>query len=761
MKTAVSNKPVESGGLVSESQFRIKQSAKAFSILSSGLYSNKHEAILRELGCNAYDSHVEAGKADVPFTVHLPTRLNPTFSVRDYGVGLDHDGVINIYTTYFESTKQDSNDYVGCMGLGSKSPFSYTDNFTVTAIKDGVKRHYTAFINEEGVPSIALMGEDETDECNGVEVSFAVNDSHDMYRFRDEAASVYKWFKIKPEITGDEVNIPEIEYAERDVVPGVHIRKNERGYYHDRKSYALMGNVAYPIKLEDVGKDDDAAKRKSQIREMFEQGGLVVEFGIGDLDIAASREELSYIQHTLDNIYKRGQEVSDKLGEFIEKELVGAKTKWERTAVLNRLHDSNRHLFAPAIMDFVIRNPRKFFKYTRINLHGAKTYFALEDFRAIHEDLQVGYYNIEKRYSDDAVVAKRWNHEHLQKDLDDNDSDLVAAYEIDTKTAIVIQDDKGGLLPRVKEGVMNKQIPNRNVLTFRITNKDVNKDKIYKRVRRLMGNPKVILSSTLPKTSTAHVSAKLLKVFEFYGTYGSYHSREYRFKLKTDVTKLDKALKNKHVYLPLQHKSIDTGSGTMSPDGFRKFCDNNDLAKFLGINIDNVYGINKTTRKLIDGDKGWVNFFDLLDRKFAKIDWAKAKAEALRKYIRSQIDSNEYDFQYIDKKKLEDLKGNSPFGKMVTYYLDNAGVKADGNIAYDRLIIAMKNITKDDKRKAKLDKLLKAIEVDSADKELVKIRKEVEATYPMLDHLDLNNRWNAKKHWQDAYEYIKLVDSTL
>ena len=110
-------------------EFRIRNSAKAFSILSSGLYANKIRAIIRELSCNAVDSHVAAGKADVPFEVHLPTALSPWFSIRDFGTGLSHEQVTKIYTTYFESTKTDSNDFIGALGLGSKSPFSYTNNF--------------------------------------------------------------------------------------------------------------------------------------------------------------------------------------------------------------------------------------------------------------------------------------------------------------------------------------------------------------------------------------------------------------------------------------------------------------------------------------------------------------------------------------------------------------------------------------------------------------------------------------------------------
>jgi len=96
--------------------FKIKASAKAFSILSSGLYANKIRAIIRELSCNAVDSHVAAGRTDTPFDVHLPNDLEPWFSIRDYGTGLSHEQVSSIYTTYFESTKTESNDYIGALG---------------------------------------------------------------------------------------------------------------------------------------------------------------------------------------------------------------------------------------------------------------------------------------------------------------------------------------------------------------------------------------------------------------------------------------------------------------------------------------------------------------------------------------------------------------------------------------------------------------------------------------------------------------------
>ena len=145
------NSVFPNGGL---GEFKIKNSAKAFSILSSGLYANKIRAIIRELSCNAYDSHVAAGTVSEPFDIHLPNSFEPYFAIRDYGIGLDHSGVVNVYTTYFESTKTDSNDYIGALGLGSKSPFSYVNTFKVVAIKNGRRGVYTTFINENGVPSI-------------------------------------------------------------------------------------------------------------------------------------------------------------------------------------------------------------------------------------------------------------------------------------------------------------------------------------------------------------------------------------------------------------------------------------------------------------------------------------------------------------------------------------------------------------------------------------------------------------------------------
>lgn len=89
--------------------------------------------MIRELSCNAKDAHVDAGKGDVPFEIHLPNDLEPWFAVTDFGIGLSHEDVTGLYRTYFDSTKTKSNDVTGQFGIGSKSPFAYVDQFTVEA----------------------------------------------------------------------------------------------------------------------------------------------------------------------------------------------------------------------------------------------------------------------------------------------------------------------------------------------------------------------------------------------------------------------------------------------------------------------------------------------------------------------------------------------------------------------------------------------------------------------------------------------------
>jgi HSP90 family molecular chaperone len=86
MKTAETT--VTNTSLSNSKVFKIVASAKSFSLLSDKLYKDQLTAILRELGTNAYDAHVEAKKADIPFIVTLPNSLEPTLTIEDTGIGM-------------------------------------------------------------------------------------------------------------------------------------------------------------------------------------------------------------------------------------------------------------------------------------------------------------------------------------------------------------------------------------------------------------------------------------------------------------------------------------------------------------------------------------------------------------------------------------------------------------------------------------------------------------------------------------------------
>jgi hypothetical protein len=341
LNTAPDN-PVTMGGIAHVSEFKIRNSAKAFGILSSGLYANKIRAIIRELSCNAVDSHVAAGRPDTVFDVHLPTMLAPYFAIRDYGTGLSHDQVCNIYTTYFESTKADSNDFIGALGLGSKSPFSYTDNFTVTAIQNGHRGIYSAFINDTGVPSVALMGQDETDEADGVEVRFAVEDRYDFSKFVEESQSVFKHFRVQPNFTGARCQVDAVEYRRKDIVPGVHERAG-RGYGHDSCNRAIMGHIEYPIDIPkaQLGKDLESL---SDMR-------LDIYFNIGDIEFQASREGLQYTPTTIAAIRKKYTEIARVIDQIVFDEADAIDNMWKRRDYL--VDKARSTLWNRAVMAYV------------------------------------------------------------------------------------------------------------------------------------------------------------------------------------------------------------------------------------------------------------------------------------------------------------------------------------------------------------------------------------------------------------------------
>ncbi len=600
LQTAPQNEAIISNvGEIGE--FRIRNSAKAFNILSSGLYANKIRAIVRELSCNAVDSHVAAGKKETPFDVHLPSQLEPWFAIRDYGTGLSHEQVTNIYTTYFESTKTESNDFIGALGLGSKSPFSYTDNFSVTAIKDGVKGIYTAFINDQGVPSIALMTTEQTDEPAGVEVKFSVNDRWDFDKFRQEAREVYRYFKLRPVVSGEVAfEFRDIEYDTRDIIPNVHSYKDTRG------SRAIMGNIAYPIEI------PNADQTLGDLRQLL-SCGLEMHFEIGELDFQASREGLSYIPQTVTAIKRKLEAVNAQLAIHIAKEADAIPNLWDRAVFLSKKCHNN--LWSAAVKKYAQDSKLPTFDDSRYG--GTMTFKMKVDELAKKYNIVVRGFAYQKHTK--AYPNKKQDSHYSDTRNAQGHYDMYHYWGITVSKDVkfVVNDTKVGAVERAKFHYRStKPQDNADVFVLEKANKD--KEMNLKAFFKAIYNPPegaVMLASDLQKKERADSglgkNVTILALQER-GHGGYYREREMVWRDAGKADSFDDT--QTYYYLPLSGFEVQSKFGMNNVKEFY-----NDL-KDCGIPglQTTIYGVRKGDIEFIRTQKNWINIEEHISKELNK-----------------------------------------------------------------------------------------------------------------------------------------------
>lgn len=325
---------VVSNTLPNTTQYSIKASAKAFKILSDGLYSDKIAAPIRELSTNAYDAHVAQGNTHTPFDVHLPSVAEPWFSIRDYGIGMSKQELQTTYTTYFDSNKTHSNDFVGCMGLGSKTPFTLSDAFTVTSIKDGKKTTVINYLDED-VPNFSIISEEDTDEASGTEIKFTPTETNTYDKLRESAQRILGYFDVTPNLTigstKEEVKVPTKRLEGKD------------WYYVDSQlaysdSIILMGNVAYPFNFCDVSDDFEKKYGWSNTYEYRRLvSNLVFRVPIGNLDITASREEIGWTSEGREYMVNFVERVYNEIKDIMNEQLNECETFWDARILFNSM----------------------------------------------------------------------------------------------------------------------------------------------------------------------------------------------------------------------------------------------------------------------------------------------------------------------------------------------------------------------------------------------------------------------------------------
>lgn len=277
------------------------------------LYSDVVTAIIREYSTNAYDAHVMAGNPN-PIKVTLPSMMNPFFTVEDEGVGMTLDLFRTVYTQFGVSDKRDSTMTNGMLGYGSKSGVAYTNAFTVTSVRDGIKTVGVITRKPDWSIVLKVQAQVRTDEPNGTKIVIPV---HNWDEFNHKANEFYKfWLPGRVLVNGKEP----AHYVGKKITDNL--------YYSNEwnRSYVVMGNVAYRIENPDFLFNNSKMNRINFVAYVDDfkttDGGAAVEF-------TPSREDLKYTERTKGTLAAIIAEFEDKILVAAEADIAAADTHFE------------------------------------------------------------------------------------------------------------------------------------------------------------------------------------------------------------------------------------------------------------------------------------------------------------------------------------------------------------------------------------------------------------------------------------------------
>lgn len=293
--------------------FTIACNENILDTLSRRLYTNIPRAVIRELVSNAIDANIEAG-VDEKILLHLPSGLEPEFYVEDHGIGMNEETIYNVYTQYGNSTKNGSNNCIGGLGLGSKTPFAYTDQFFVISSKDGIKNTFVCFRNEQGEACITKMAS-EACSATGTKVSFPVKEN-DIRSFTNEAVITLLFTMKMPELVGEKdrflrvagvESLEEYEALRKELAENTYITNEKlRSLINYSSSYGKliveMGGVAYKVDSNEIFEDGNY---NPVLEYICKKSDLqVFHLPIGAVQIQSSREALNYTRFTKEALTK-------------------------------------------------------------------------------------------------------------------------------------------------------------------------------------------------------------------------------------------------------------------------------------------------------------------------------------------------------------------------------------------------------------------------------------------------------------------------
>ena len=339
-------------------EFGIGNASVVIEILRNRLYSNPIQTLVQEYISNARDAHREAGREETRIEVGLPSSESPIFFVRDFGCGISPERIKEIFVYYGSSTKRHTNSQTGGFGIGAKSAWAYTDNFTIKAVYDGVERHYLAHIGTKNNGVLEKIFESLTDKVNQTTIEIAVK-AKDFDLFVNSSLRATMFWDIRPkficvgqyfekwvkEVGGHSGPEWYVDLKKENEVGSLDIFSQEKlndlfraSSYWDSGIVLSVDGIPYYL-------EPSFKEVYSELKSVVEYEGKVLVFNVqnGDCEVSASREKIADSETSKTGLTKI---FSDQVKK-IKREVDG---RFKKVTSLEEFHSfckENRRSFTP------------------------------------------------------------------------------------------------------------------------------------------------------------------------------------------------------------------------------------------------------------------------------------------------------------------------------------------------------------------------------------------------------------------------------
>ena len=259
-----------------------EEGAQRIMALSINLYADPTLAVIREYIANAVDTTILAGTG-AAVNVIPPTRLNPVLTITDFGAGMSAEELENNFLMFAASTKIDTNDQVGCLGVGAKSAWTIAESFTIDTVQNGKRNMVRA---SRTLTHDVLLDNVDTDAPNGTTISIPVDPSSANW---NEVIYTVSSAHAQGAVTIDGATVESIQ--SRNWIGPVSFR---RGNGHHVESKVLSGGTIFDLPW--------------ALKQYLEQltgslYGATIRLDVGSFDFTPSRESLIDTQRTRETLH--------------------------------------------------------------------------------------------------------------------------------------------------------------------------------------------------------------------------------------------------------------------------------------------------------------------------------------------------------------------------------------------------------------------------------------------------------------------------